>query len=287
MSRMFQTNLILAALIICLIAVPAGAVIQEVTVKGTVDTVNQPKNTLTIANPERYGCDYPAVGSGPVCTWAPIVESRVTMSRITSPVPDAAALKLFKPGDTVIGTATGGAYDTWITLAKLYGSRPNEEFVTDIVGDVRTIPVPLVGNYVLDAKTAPDCAICSGTSCTAASSDVIVTVNGRVVAEQVLTPGGTLMFNGRNDGSSISVTFVKGQALSGTCPQAQMGMVGGIQPISDYIVSVVPPTAYGQVNIRTATTTRPDEALTTPARLTTVPVVTIAVPISPATTESG
>ena len=130
MSQPSPASIILAALVVCILAVPAGAVIQEVTVKGTVDTVNQAKNTLTIANPQQYGCEYPSVGSGPVCKWAPM-----NLSKLTSPVSDIAALKLFKSGDPTVGTTIGGAYDTWIALAKLYGSRPNEEYITDIVGD--------------------------------------------------------------------------------------------------------------------------------------------------------
>jgi hypothetical protein len=282
-SHTFSATMVLAILALCLIVFPATAVIQETTVKGTVATVNQLKNTLTIANPQTYGCTYPAVG-GPICTWTPM-----TVSALTSTIPDKAALSVFKPGDSIIGTATGGAYDTWITLAKLYGSRPNEEFVTDIIGDVRSVPTPLVGNYDLDISAAPDCALCSGTSCTAGSSDVTILTNGRVGTEQILTPGQSLQYNGRNDGSSISVTFVKGQALSDTCPQAANGMVGGIQPISDYIVNVVPPIGYGQVDIRTATTTRPDEALTIPPVTTVVRETTTSVPaLVPTTaTKSG
>lgn len=276
MSRSSYSIFIIATLFLCFVALPVGAVIQEVTAKGTVSTANQVKNTLTINNPAQYGCTYPSSGA-PTCTWTPL-----NISTLTGTVPDAAAFTVFKTGDPVIGTSTGGAGDTWVTLAKLYGSRPNEEFITDIIGEPGTIPTPLIGNYKLDIATAPDCTQCSGVTCVAKSSDVILLSSGRVASEKILMPGETLTFNGRNDGSMVSVTFVKGQALSSTCPQAQMGTVGGVQPISDYIVTVVPPISFSQNNIRTATTTRPDEALSTTAVTSVALSPALVVPVSTA-----
>lgn len=284
MSRSSLTLLIMLIAFLCLVAVPVGAVIQEVTVKGVVATVNQPGNTLTINNPAQYGCTYPSSGA-PTCTWTPYY-----VSALTGTVPDASAFSLFKAGDPIIGTNTGGAGDTWITLAKLYGSRPNEEFITDVIGEPETIPVPLIGSYILDLTTSPDCARCSGATCTANSSHVTVLSSGRVVAEKILLPGEMLSYNGRNDGSMISVAFVRGQALSSVCEQAQPGAIGGIQPVSDFIVKVVPPVSYNQNNIRTATTTRLDEGL--PVTAVTTPIVTPETPTPvvtsiPAPTKSG
>jgi len=270
MSRSFYPFAIGAAFFLCLLIVPASAILQEVTVKSTVATVNQAKNTLTIGNPLQYGCSYPASG-GPECTWTPM-----NASSLTGTVPDPSAFTLFKPGDPIAGTSIGGPGGSWIALAKLYGSRPNEEFITDIIGDPGTIPIPLIGDYALKADTVPDCALCSGAACTANSSDVAVSSRGLAVSEKILSPGQTLFFNGRNDGSIISVTFVKGEASSSACPQVQKGITG-VQPVSLYLVTLVPPIGYGQVNIRTATTTRPDEALSSLAG--TVPATT-ALPTS-------
>jgi hypothetical protein len=129
---------------------------------------------------------------------------------------------------------------------------------------------------------APDCSACTGTTCTAVSSDVSVKSSGRVVLEKTLLPRQALTYNGRNDGSSVEVTFVKGEASSTAC--AGMTGMSGPQPISVFVVAVVPPVGYAQNNIRTATTTRPDEALTAlPAG--TVPPVPVATP-SP-TQKSG
>ena len=271
MTRSFSFTLVIAFLLLCLMITTAGAVVQQVTVKGTVATVNEAKNTLTINNPAQYGCVYPASGQA-ICSYTPM-----TVSALTGTVPNETALTLFKPGDTIVATSIGGAGDTWITLAKLYGSRPNEAYVTDIVGDPETIPTPLIGNYTLSLATTPDCNLCSGTTCTASSSGVTIVSPVSQIFEKNLIPGQSLFYNQRNDGSSVAVAFVKGQAPSDTCPQVQAGMVGGVQPVSVYIVNVVPPIGYNQVNLRTATTTRPDEALPTTAVSTTA---TTAAPMS-------
>ncbi|MGA2914083.1 MAG: hypothetical protein ABSE07_11295 [Methanoregula sp.] len=244
----------IAVLILCFMCVPAGAIMLEVSVKGSVATISSGKNTLTIENPLQYGCSYPATGV-PVCSYIPI-----NKSTLTGTVPDAAAFTVFNIGDQVVATSIGGPGDTWITLAKLFGSRPNEELVTNIVGDIGTIPTPFIGNYTLDASTVPDCSACSGTTCTALSATVKVESEGNEVLERTLIPGESLSYSGRNDGSSVYVKFVKGQALSTTCP-GKTGMTGP-QAISVYIVKVVPPLSSAQINIRTATTTRPDEELT-------------------------
>ena len=273
---MKQTYLvvIVAVLFLCCMCIPVGAVIQQVTLKGTVATLNQQKNTINVEHPQQYGCNYPASGA-PVCSYTPM-----SVEVLTGTAPDAAAFSVFKTGDPVVATSLGGAGETWITLAKLFGSRPNEEFVTDIVGDIGTIPTPLIGNYVVEATTVPDCSSCTGTTCTATSADVKVMSEGKEVSAKTLKPGESLNYNGRNDGSSVAVTFVKGQALSSTCP-GKAGMTGP-QAISVYVVKIVPPISAAQVNIRTATTTRPEEALT--------PLPPTASTTSPAqipTTKSG
>ncbi len=251
------------------------------TVKGPVDTISPTRNTLTIKNPLQYGCSYPATGI-PACSYIPI-----NRSGLTGTVPDAAAFTVFTIGDQVIATSIGGQGETWISLAKLYGSRPNEELVTDVVGDIGTIPLPFIGDYALETSTAPDCSACSGSTCAATSATVKVTSEGSGVLERTLSPGESLSYNGRNDGSSIYVRFVRGQAPSTTC----VGTSGatGPQAVSVYIVKVVPPISSAQTNIRTATTTRPDEALTTfpPKFPTTFPPIVLTTTMIPTTPRAG
>ena len=157
---MKQTGIfiIITTLVVCLIFLPAGAVMQEVTVKGPIATLNPTKNTLTVDHPLQYGCTTRMPDNQSV----PIRQS--TRPRLPAPYRMQLYSRSLKPVDPVVATSTGGPGETWITLAKLYGPRPNEEMVTDIVGDIGTIPTPLIGNYTLDATTVPDCSACSGTT---------------------------------------------------------------------------------------------------------------------------
>lgn len=272
--------IILAALFLCCMVVPASAVLQEVTLKGKIATLMPQKNTITIDHPESYGCSYPSTGA-PVCTYTPI-----TVEALTGTVPDASVYTIFSSGDPVIATSVGGAGGRWITLAKLFGSRSNEQFVTDLVGDLGTIPTPFIGDYTLDTTTVPDCTSCSGTTCPATFANVKVLSGGKQSSGKALRPGESLMYNGRNDGSSVSVTFVKGQASSATCAdKTGTDAMSGPQAISVYIVKVVPPISAAQTNIRTATTTRPDEALTPLAPGTTGTLIPVSSPVL--TTKAG
>jgi len=224
-------------LVLCLCVLPAAAVIQEVTVSGTVAGHSYANNTLTIADPAQYGCSYPAGGT-PVCSFTPM-----NITSLTGTVPDARAFSIINPGDPVVATSLGGAGGTWITIAKLYGTAPDKT-VTDIVGDPSKIPVPLAGDYSLVLSTKPDCTACSGTICTAAAANVSILDNKTARSWGVLVPNATSTESGRNDGSSISVTFVKGQASSSSCSE-EKSMMAGPQPVSVYIVHVVPPIGSG------------------------------------------
>lgn len=271
MSKMVLGLLMLAALCCCMI-VPVSAVIQEVTVRGTVSALDQAQNSFTVTNPLQYGCNYPANGT-PVCTY-----SAMEQSSLTGAAPAESAFTVFKIGDTVIATSLGGAGGTWITLAKLFGSEPADAYVTDVVGDPGTVPAPLIGDYALDLSTIPDCNACSGgTVCTAASSTVKIKSGSTVVLEKTLTPRQTMMFNGRNDGSSIEVSFVKGQAPATTCAGGRSGM-SGPQPVSVYLVHVVPPigmTTHAPVTETTPPITTAPTPVTTTQKSATVPFIAL------------
>lgn len=259
MKRTTLITLLIPALVLCLCVLPVAAVIQEVTVKGTVSAISKDKNTLTIGNPLQYGCSYSSA-SAPVCSFNPMSDTSLTGS-----MPSDSANAIFSVGDTVVATSLGGAGGTWITIAKLYNALPAGEYVTDIVGDPGTIPTPLVGDYALDITTIPDCTACFGTTCTAATSHVNVLDSGTRVLEKTLEPRQALQYNGRNDGSSVEVTFVKGEASSETCSGGRVGMTGP-QAVSVYIIRVVPPVGFDQQFQVTPTAAAP--APTTPVPTT-------------------
>ena len=236
--------LIIAVVFLYCCSLPVSAILPEMTCKGQVSTVSIDKNTLTIKNPERYGCDYPATGD-PVCSWTPL-----STSALTGTVPDPAAFSIFSGAEMVVATSIGDNGGRWITLAKVYSAKESQQLVTDIVGDPGTVPLPLIGNYSVDTTTVPDCSACSGTICSANQAHVTVKSSGNIVQEKTIGTGESIVYNGRNDGSSVNVKFISGEASSSGC--GTTGMTGP-QAISVFVISVTPPVGFGQVNDRTPT----------------------------------
>jgi hypothetical protein len=244
-----------ALLVLALCAIPAGAVVLEVTVRGTVTDVSPANTTLTLSDPQQYGCDYGSGTSAPVCSWTPL-----NASTLTGTVPDAAALSVFARNDQVVAVSLGGTGGTWIALAKLYGSGASADNATDEIGDMGSLPVALIGDYAVTATTVPNCSACTGTTCMATGSNVTIASGTMNVAFKALSPGESLFFNGRNDASSVNVTFMSGESSSDSCP-GYTGLIGGVQPVSDYIVHVAPPLGM-------ATTTPPATPSNAPTTVT-------------------
>jgi hypothetical protein len=265
MKKVLCLTLCAALLFLFACAIPTSAVILQVTVSGTVADVSSANNTLTLSDPSQYGCDYGSGTSAPVCSWTPL-----NASTLTGTLPDPAALSVFAKGDQAVAVSLGGRGGTWISLAKLYGSGASADDATDEIGDIGSLPTALIGDYAVTEITAPNCSACTGTTCLATTSNVTVTSGKMTVAQKTLLPGQSLFFNGRNDASSVNVSFVNGVALSDSCPK-YAGLIGGVQPVSDYIVHVVPP--FGMkvtTTSETTTVTSPAGAATSaPAAATT------------------
>jgi hypothetical protein len=264
--------LLFIAVFLC--ALPAMAVLQEVTVSGTVFGYDRANNTLTIAHPVQYGCSY-TTGGEKTCSLTPMEAETLTGS-----IPMESVLSIIHPDDPVMATSIGGAGGTWISVAKVAGTGDGRT-VTDIVGEPSAIPLPLAGNYSLELTPLPDCTACSGTTCTAASSSVKTLSEGRLVSSGNLPPKASATYSGRNDGSSITVTFVKGEASSSTCAGRKPGMTGP-QPVSVYIIHVVPPVGSAAVENPSATpsgtppeVTMPAEARPTTAKSGMLPIAAI------------
>ncbi|QSZ67775.1 hypothetical protein RJ40_09805 [Methanofollis aquaemaris] len=229
-------KMLLLAMALCLIcSVPAAsAVLLEVTEKGTVTALDAENGTMTILPDARYACNYSMT---PPCGWAAMNES----IEVNGTVPDPAVFSIFEVGDVVEVTSVGGEGGRWIAVGKLVASE-GVWYATDIVGDPATLPAPLVGNYSLTYEAVPDCANCTGSVCPAVEMNITVLSEGKTVFEDVIKPGEDLMYNGRNDNSSVLVTFIRGEASSLNCPDQPM--VAGPQPISVFLVHVNPPIGF-------------------------------------------
>ncbi|QYZ79739.1 hypothetical protein E2N92_10025 [Methanofollis formosanus] len=238
---------ILLAMALCLLcSVPAAsAVLLEVTEKGTITALDVENGTMTILPDARYECNYSVT---PPCGWAAMNES----AEVNGTVPDPAVFSVFEVGDAVEVTSVGGEGGRWIAVGKLTPSE-GTWYATDIVGDPATLPAPLLGNYTLTYEAVPDCANCTGSVCPAVEMNVTVLSEGMKVFEDVLKPGENLTYNGRNDNSSVSITFIRGEALSSACPGQPV--VAGPQPISVFLVHVNPPIGFEPEETAVPTTT--------------------------------
>ncbi len=151
MKKVPCLTLCTALLFLFACAIPASAVILQVTVRGTVADVSSANNTLTLSGPSQYGCDYGSGTSAPVCSWTPL-----NTSTLTGTLPDPAALSVFAKGDQAVAVSLGGTGGTWISLAKLYGSGASADDATDEIGDIGSLPTALIGDYAVSATTAPE-----------------------------------------------------------------------------------------------------------------------------------
>jgi hypothetical protein len=223
-------TVILVAALVAIITVPASAVIEEIAYRGQVISVNQSGGTVTISAGYQYGCNYS--GAAPNCSWLP-----VPVSNLTGTVPDPAAFTVFRAGDQVAATSMGGPGGTWIGIAKIFPTPGIENWLaTDIVGDPDSLPVGLASDYYFSYQTAAECGNCTGAVCNARYANVTLNSTTTPVLQKSLLPGGSAFYNGRNDNSSVLIGFVKGQALSDTCP-GMSGMVG-LQPVSVFTIHV-------------------------------------------------
>ncbi|WP_300165120.1 hypothetical protein [Methanofollis sp.] len=236
--------LIAVAVCLCLLA-PVSAVFLEVKEKGSIVSFNTENGTMTIAPDGVYECGYE--NDTRLCGWSP-----VSGKLVAGAVPDARIFSEFHVGDAVAATALGGEGGRWIAVGRIVESA-DVPYLTMIVGDPAKLPLSLAGDYALRYDTRPDCANCTGSVCPAKVANVTITSEGRTVLQQTLAPRETAFFNGRNDNSSVSVTFLGGQASAYDCSGGQI-IPPGPQPVSSFVVVVNPPIGFPEPSTLPATT---------------------------------
>jgi hypothetical protein len=225
-----------AMALITILVVPGSAVLQEITYRGTVTGLDPVNATLTIQASHTWGCSF---GNTTTCGWDPI-----PLENLTGTVPVPEVFSTVSMGGTVEATSIGGAGGRWIGIGILFPTPGIEYWLAkDLFGDPSTLPAPLEADFDLSVKTIPDCQECNATLCTALSSLVNVSQTEGRNQEMNLLPGQTFTFSERNDNSSLTVTFLQGEASSADCPGAKP-LIGGIQPVSNFIVNVQPPITF-------------------------------------------
>jgi hypothetical protein len=269
MKKKVILTLLIGITVIILAAVPATAIVQEIVYRGSLVSLNQSAGTITVNAGYTYGCTF-ANGTS-TCGWDPSKPEN-----LTGTVPDPAVFTVFKTGDPVVATSMGGPGGTWIGVAKVFPTPGIENWLaTDIIGDPGSLPVNLAADYYFAYTTTPECGNCTGAVCNAVSATVTLNSTESTVLEKTMKAGEKVVYNGRNDNSSVIITFVQGQGLAEKCP-GKAGIVG-LQPVSTFIIHV-------------------NQGLTAPAPVltplntapaTTLVTTTIAAPVTPVPVTSA
>lgn len=221
------------ALFLIFLVMPSAAVVQEKVYLGRITALDPLSNTITIRAESQYFCDYS--GAQPVCRFTPI-----TPVQVVGTVPNEGIFTTFRNGDQVAAAIIGGSGSAWVGFALVIPGQGTDVWVaTEMYGDPRTLPVTLAGDYQFEYSTLPDCTGCSGSVCRALSAQVILKSGAITVIDQSLNTGQSVRYSGRNDGSSVSILYLAGQADAAPCSHG--APASGLQPLSNFIIHVVPP----------------------------------------------
>lgn len=222
---------ILLILALCGCCLPAGAILQEFSFRGSVLGCSEANNTVIILATHQWRCTFDS--NGPTCTWHPITPQVLTG---TAPVPEV--FHRISIGSQVMAGSLGMPGGTWTGIGLLtppYG--PEALLATDLYGEPDLLPAPLAAGYGFSATLQPDCDACSGTICPAVAANLTITRDGAGVWNGVLLAGEDTQYRDPSDLSGLYVKFVSGEASSLLCPNASPAM-GGPQPISVFIAHV-------------------------------------------------
>jgi hypothetical protein len=275
MNKNIVLSVLIGVAMVILVVSPASAAIQEITYRGTMASMNQTAGTIMVNAGYTYGCTF--ANNTSACSWDPIPSEN-----LTGTVPDPSVFTVMKAGDPVVATSMGGAGGNWIGVAKVFPTPGIENWLaTDIIGDPDSLPVGLAADYSLSYTTTPECGNCTGSVCNALSALITLNSTDRTVLEKTLGKGEKVVYNGRNDNSSVIITFVKGQGPADKCP-GKAGMVG-LQPVSTFIIHVNQGLA-GPAPTLTSPVTPAATAVTTK---TTASQVTVPVTTVPTTKAAG
>jgi len=252
--------------ILCLViavwacSVPAAAVLAEYTVTGVVEEVRPSENVIVFSADSTIG--YSFEGDKPRMLYSPLEPSVM----LEFAPPDPSAFDIVSAGETAAVTLLGDLNGTCIAVGRLQQTPAGDLVITDLVGDPRSMPIDLVGEYYLSYEAIPDCANITGTTAPARAMNVTLFSGEWEVWDDRLAPGESMTWNGRNDGSVFEAAFISGEADSSLCPGA--GVMAGPQPISTFDIRITPPIGLELADAEPATTpagTPSPTATTTPA----------------------
>jgi hypothetical protein len=245
-SSLIKAFLVAAVTLLCLTG-SVSAVIQEVNGMGTITSMDRSAGTIDISSQYQFTISY--TGSTPNEEWI-----QATGTEVTGNVPDDKAFEIFKTGDPVRFIILGGTGGDYLGIAKINKISRDAE-ISAIVGEIdRMIFKPLADGFSVTAEPDPNCAECSGTTCTASSAAITVTKNGKTLTEKNFLPGEEFAdVTGNPQDYDIYLKFVKGEGLSSVCSPNEP-MMGGPQAISTYVLEITPGVAPVQETTATEAT---------------------------------
>jgi hypothetical protein len=152
---------------------------------------------------------------------------------------------MVRSGQVVEASSLGMPGGHWTGIGLLAPvSTEQGYFATALVGDLGSLPAPLIEGYSVTAVTEPDCGTCTGSTCPALAANLTIFRDSVTVWTGVLLPGEEAQYRDPADQSGVNVTFISGKASPSLCPNASPCMIGP-QPVSIFTVSVTPSSEGG------------------------------------------
>ena len=261
----FKRALIVVLILVFTCVFSASAVLLETTVSGEVTKINEADNVIKVHTNEVWNGE----------SWVMYSVTSLDKQDLTGSVPDGDIFDYLQTGDIIQGTFTGDEISTviFVTVARVERPDSSSRYLSDSWGDPSLLVSPFFNNFKITYEMTADCNECTGSVCTADSSDVSVSQGWEgqnYLQEAMMVPGEKYIFTSPEGcQSELAVTFVGGQASADVCRRA---LVEGPQPFSDFAVHVV------QKGTETGVTATPSSTVTeatfTPTETEPIPTET-------------
>ncbi|WP_421909853.1 hypothetical protein [Methanolacinia petrolearia] len=245
----FKRALLVVLILIFTCVFSASAVLLETTVSGEVTKINEADNVIKLHTNEVWNGE----------SWVMYSVTSLDKQDLTGSVPDGDIFDYLQTGDIIQGTFTGDEVSTviFVTVARVERPDSSSRYLSDSWGDPSLLVSPVFNNFKISYEMTADCNECTGSVCTADSSDVSVSQGWQgqnYLTETTMVPGEKYIFTSPEGcQSELAVTFVEGQASADVCSRA---LVEGPQPFSDFAIHVV------QKGTETGVTVTPSSTIT-------------------------
>ena len=245
----FKRALVVVLILVFICVFSASAVLLETTVSGEVTKINEADNVIKVHANEVWNGE----------SWVMFSVTSLDKQDLTGSVPDGDIFDYLETGDIIQGTFTGDEASTviFVTVARVDLPDSSSRYLSDSWGDPSLLVSPFFNNFKISYEMTADCNRCTGSVCTAESSEVSVSQGWEgqnYLQDTTMVPGEKYVFTSPEGcQSELTATFVEGQASAGECSSVA---VDGPQPFSDFAIHVV------QKGAETGVTATPSSTIT-------------------------